>query len=96
MTKAQGIGTQFHRLCRETSHCHHPTPTMLILLNLFIYIVSNHAPSLNANANNIPKLLLLGSLAPIWLGLVPFQNVGFELVAELIQTIDLCAFGEKL
>ncbi len=68
---------------------------MLIPLHPIIYIVSNNAPSLNANAINIPKLLLLGSLAPICLGLASIQNIGVELVAELIQSIDLCAIGEK-
>ena len=68
---------------------------MLITLHLFVYIVRNNAPSLHANANNVPKLLLLGSLVPICLGLASWQNVGVELLAELIQTIDLCAFGEN-
>ena len=67
---------------------------MLILLHPFIYIVSNNAPSVHANANNIPKLLFLSSLGPICLGLASCQNIGVELAAELIQTIDLCAFGE--
>jgi hypothetical protein len=87
--------TRFHHLCRETSRCHHHTPTMLIPLHPLIYIVSNNAPSLHANANNIPKLLLLGSLVLICLGLASCQNISVELAAELIQTIDLCAIGEK-
>jgi hypothetical protein len=62
---------------------------MLIPLHPFIYIVSNNAPSLHANANKIPKLLLLGSLAPICLGLASCQNIGVELAEELIQIIGL-------
>ncbi len=95
MTKAGGIDPQFYNLGRATSYCHHCTPTVLITLHPFVYIVRNNAPSLHANANNIPKLLLLGSLAPICLGLASCQNVSVELSAELIQTIDLCAFGEN-
>jgi hypothetical protein len=65
---------------------------MLIPLHSFIYIVGNNTSSFHANPNNVPELLLIGSLAPIYLGLTACHNLCVELTAKFTQFLNLHAF----
>jgi hypothetical protein len=92
--KAGRVNSWLCHLGSKASHCHHCATTMLILLHLFFYIVGNYTSSIHTNPNNIPVLLLLGSLVPICLGLAAYQNICVELMAKFIQSINLHPFCE--
>jgi hypothetical protein len=83
------IHTRLYNFSRETSHCHHCTSTMLIVLHLLIDIMCYYAPSVHSNAYYISKLLLLGCLAPICLCLATSQYISLKVMAKLVQGIDL-------
>ena len=86
----------FGNLGRESPHCHHSAPAMLIVFHPFVNIISNHAPIFHSNTYEIPELLFVGGLAPIRLGFASCQNIGVELPAKFIQTIDFCAFRKDV
>ena len=82
----------FGNLRGESPHCHHSAPAMLIALHRFVNVLHNYTPIFHSNPNGIPELLFVGGLVPIRLGVASCQNIGVELPAKFIQTIDLCAF----
>jgi hypothetical protein len=65
---------------------------MLLVLHPFVNIISNHAPIFHSNTYEIPKWLFVGGLTSIRLGFASCQNIGVEMPAKFVQTIDLCAF----
>ena len=83
------IHTRLYNFSRETSHCHHCTSTMLIVLHLLIDIMCYYAPSVLSNAYYISKLLFIGYFLPICLRLATSQYISLKFTAKLVQGIDL-------